>query len=164
MACNGASISITNNETLYALIGTTYGGDGQTAFNLPDLRGRLIVGAQGGQPGPGLSPYPLGAQGGSEQVTLSTPQLPTHQHAFSGSVAAATGGTASNDPAGRLPGSATQSMYAGSGGTAGLTLQAGALTGQTTPAGNSQPHANIQPVLAINYIICTVGMYPPPPQ
>ncbi|WP_151089229.1 phage tail protein [Hymenobacter baengnokdamensis] len=161
VACNGQTLSISQYDALYALLGTTYGGDGQTTFNVPDMRSRLGIGAQGGAAGPGLSAYQLGQQVGVENVTLTTNQLPTHQHPF----AAAPGGTATGtaaDPKLNFPGNSTTNPYATSA-TAGKTLNAAALVATAQAAGGSQPHTNLQPVLALNYIICTEGNYPPQP-
>ena len=155
--CNGQLLSINENDALFSLLGTTYGGDGQTNFNVPNLNSRVAVGTQAG---PGLSNYVLGQTGGQEQVTLSTNNLPPHNHGFSGTLAASTTGTATDDPAGHLPGN-SPSAYA----TApdNSALAATALTGTTSSAGGSQQHPNIQPLLALNYIICTEGIYPPQP-
>lgn len=160
--CNGQSMSIAENDALFALIGTTYGGDGQTNFNLPNLQSRLGVGSQSGQPGPGLSPYPLGAQLGTETVTLNTTHVPPHQHPFSAKMAAASGGTPTNDPRNAYPGPNSGAPYAGSAGN-NQSLNASALSGLAQPNQGSQPHPNIQPVLALNYIISLEGIYPPQP-
>lgn len=157
-ACNGQALSINDNQVLYALIGTTYGGDGVTSFNVPDLRGRVAVGAQGG---PGLTNYALGQAGGQENVTPTANQLPPHGHGFSSALGASTAAGTTDNPAGNLPGNLT-GAYGGAP-SGGATLAATALTGTTAPAGGSQPHANIQPVLALNYIIATEGIFPPQP-
>jgi len=156
--CDGRAVSIAEEQGLYALIGTTYGGDGQTTFNLPNLNGNVAVGAG---IGPGLSPYPLGQTGGQTTVTLNTNQAPLHGHGFSSPVAAATGGTPTNSPAGNLPGSGTSAYGSAPSGTS--TLSAGAITGNTGPAGGNAPHPNLPPMLAMNYIICSQGYYPPRP-
>lgn len=160
MPCDGQLISIADNSALFALLGTTYGGNGTTTFGLPNLNSRVTVGSQNGAAGPGLSAYPLGQTGGVESATLITTQIPAHTHPFTGTIAAATGGTKSNDPAGKFPGTASQALYANTGATA--TLAADALTAAAAPAGGSQPHSNIQPVLALNYIIATDGIFPSP--
>src|SRR5258706_583900 len=78
--CNGQFLPINQNQALFSLLGTTYGGNGQTTFALPDLRGRVPVHAGGGSPGPGLSPYTIGQSGGQESVALQTGELPPHTH------------------------------------------------------------------------------------
>jgi microcystin-dependent protein len=155
-ACNGQLLPISEYEVLYTLLGTTYGGDGQNTFALPRLNSRVVVGT--GQ-GPGLSPYPLGTTGGVESVTLTTTQMPAHGHPYSVPLAASTTGTVGNNPAGKLPGTA-DGTYTGA--ADGTSLAANAVTATVGVAGGSQPHPNIQPVLALNYIICTNGIYPPP--
>ncbi|GAA4453619.1 tail fiber protein [Nibrella saemangeumensis] len=147
--CQGQILSIAQNTALFALLGTTYGGNGQTTFALPDLRGRVPI--HPGQ-GPGLSPYSLGQMGGFETTTLLTANLPAHTHtlkAFSengdkaspqSNFLAATGGL---DPEYRTTGSE-------------IPMAAGAI-GMT---GGNQPFNNIQPYLALNYIICLQGIFP----
>ena len=158
--CDGRSLSVSQEQVLFQLIGTTYGGDGQNNFNLPNLNGSVAVGAGAGG---GLSNYALGQTGGTANVTLNTGQLPVHGHAFSSPVAAATSGTATNSPVGTLPGSGN-SAY-GSSASGASTLAAGAITGNTSVAGGGGgPHPNIPPVLTMNYIICSEGLYPPRPQ
>jgi microcystin-dependent protein len=153
--CNGQLLSISEYSTLFQLIGTTYGGDGMTSFAVPNLLSRVVVG-QG--TGAGLSPYTMGAAAGTEKVTLNTLQLPIHQHPFAGAVSVMTGGTAQNAPNGAYFGDQGGSNY--DPGTSTKTLAATAISGQMTPAGSSQPHNNIQPVLALNYIIALTGIYP----
>ena len=160
MTCNGQSLAISEYDALFALIGTTYGGDGQTSFNVPNLNSRIVPGAQGG---PGLSNYGLGQMRGTENVTLVTTQLPVHQHTFSSPISATTTGTATNSPAGNLPGGGSTNQPYTDAATAGVALAANAVTGNTAPVGGNQPHSNIQPVLALNYIICVEGIYPPQP-
>jgi microcystin-dependent protein len=166
--CNGQPLQISEYDTLYALIGTTYGGDGQSTFNVPDMRGRLMVGSQGGAGGSGLSTYQLGQQAGAEGVTLTTNQLPMHQHPFSGMLGANSNGPSGTDPTGAYPGPG-QAPSGGSKpvpyapGSDGTTLNAGALAFTPGAAGNSQPHNNLQPVLAMNFIIATQGMWPSRP-
>src|SRR5205823_1841652 len=147
--CQGQSMPISENDTLFNLIGTTYGGDGQETFALPDLRGRFPV--HQGQ-GPGLSGYTLGEMTGTESVTLTVQQLPAHSHQAN----AAIGG---NDlsPAGNLW--ATDA----NGNTAAYNA---ANNAQKAPdaigaEGGSQPHDNIQPFLAVNFIISLFGVFPP---
>ncbi|GAB3829252.1 phage tail protein [Hymenobacter jeollabukensis] len=158
--CNGQSLAISEYDTLFALIGTTYGGDGQTTFNLPNLQSRLAVGSQGGAAGPGLSAYPLGVTAGTESVTLNTTHVPPHQHPFSSKMAAASGGTLTDDPKGAFPGSGNAAPYATAPGN-NEALNPNAISGLAQPNPGSQPHNNIQPVLALNYIISLYGIFPP---
>lgn len=152
--CAGQLLSIAQNDALYALLGTTYGGDGVTTFGLPDLRGRTPLGQ--GQ-GPGLTNRVLGEKAGTETVTLSTAQMPAHQHSV---IAANTTATTS------LPAGA----FLGVAGNEGLmyidTTAAPAEVNATLPAdtltnsGGSQPHDNLMPFLTLNYIIALAGIFP----
>ncbi|GAA4503238.1 tail fiber protein [Hymenobacter ginsengisoli] len=166
--CNGQSLQISEYETLFSLIGTAYGGDGYSTFNVPDLRGRLMVGSQGGAGGGGLSTYQLGQQAGAETVGLTSPQMPQHQHSFSGMLGANSNGPSGPDPTNQYPGPG-QSPSGGSKpipyapGSDGSTLNAGALAFTPRAAGDSQAHNNLQPVQALYFIIATSGLYPPRP-
>ncbi|MDQ2771522.1 MAG: tail fiber protein [Bacteroidota bacterium] len=154
--CNGQLLSISDYEALFTLLGTTYGGDGQNTFALPNLQSRAVVGV--GQ-GPGLSNYVLGQSAGTENVTLTTNQLPTHSHQVQAAPKAHTGTPTQDNPAGAYLGDGGGSIYAPSSGTGHLAN--GAFTGgQVSAAGASQAHSNIQPLLATNYIIATEGIYP----
>lgn len=160
--CNGQLLSINDYQALFALLSTTYGGDGISTFGVPNLNSRLGVGAQNGAQGPGLSPYSLGAQGGTEGVTLNTSQLPAHGHTVAVPIQAVTTGTAAASPVGKFPATSPGNKPYAAPATAGATLNPQALTatmGATT--GGNQPHSNVQPVLAMNYIICTQGIFPP---
>jgi microcystin-dependent protein len=147
--CDGSSLQISQYDVLFNLIGTTYGGNGTTVFNLPDLRGRGAVGA--GQ-GTGLSTYVLGAMAGTEAVTLSANQIGAHTHVLN----AASTVTASTPATNAVLGTPeTESIYAASGATTSL---ASASIGSAP--GGSQPHENRQPFQTINYIIALYGIYP----
>lgn len=141
--CNGQLLAISGNEALFSLIGTTYGGNGTTTFGLPDLRGRAPMLAGAG--------FTLGQIGGSETVTLASTQIPSHTHAAGASTLVAT----SDLPGGRLPAvnAAGVPMFAP---TADTSLAAAALLS----TGGSQPHNNMQPSLAIHFIISLFGVYP----
>ena len=145
--CNGALMPIAENDTLFNLIGTTYGGDGQTTFGLPDLQGRVPI-HQGN--GLGLSPHVIGEKNGSETVTLTTGQMPPHSHALQASSAQANG---SAGPGGVL--ASSSSSFYGSG-TPNMAMAAQAIT----PLGGSHPHDNMAPFLTINYIISLFGIFP----
>ena len=152
--CNGQLLSIAEYETLFSLIGTTYGGDGQSTFALPNLQGRLAVGM--GQ-GPGLSNYGLGQTGGSEEVTLLTTNMPSHMHTLQATTTNAT----LSSPTGNLTGAVTGNsafLYTKPG-SPGPTL--GNLSTQAcSNAGGSQPHENIMPLQCVSFIISLYGIYP----
>ncbi len=148
MFCDGQLLSISEHSALFSLIGTIYGGDGQTTFQLPDLRGRAAL-HQG--TGPGGSPYIIGQQGGVEQVTLTTNQIPNHSHSLMFNAAKGE----SVNPASNFP--ARNSAGA---------VQYGELSNENANAstlgasGGNQPHENRQPYLALNYIISLYGVFP----
>jgi microcystin-dependent protein len=143
--CQGQVLPIQGNEALYSLIGTTFGGNGQTTFGLPDLQGRTALG-MGAQPG-GTS-YAIGQQGGVESVTLSVNQIPSHGHPAN----ARSAGTGIDPTNSVIAGG--QSIFASASETE--TMAANALSN----AGGSQPHENRQPYLTLNWIICLNGIYP----
>jgi microcystin-dependent protein len=157
MLCAGQSIPISQNEVLYQLIGTTYGGDGVTTFNLPDLRGRTPI-HQGN--GPGLSSYVLGQSAGTESVTLSSRELPLHNH----SALVVTGSQGStNVPAGNT---VLADMFQ-DGSNPAFPYTPFVNSGQVTlapqtigAAGQNLPHENRQPFVAITYCIAVVGIFP----
>jgi microcystin-dependent protein len=158
-ACNGQLLPISQYEALYSLLGTTYGGDGMNTFGLPDFRSRVVVGT--GQ-GSGLSRYVAAQTGGTESVSLSLNQLPSHAHPATAALNATSQGTRQNSPLGGYPAASDSDFYgAVASGTA--QLGPGAVTATATPAGNSAAHGNIQPVLAMNYIIALEGIYPSRP-
>jgi len=147
MFCDGRLLPISEYDTLFNLIGTTYGGDGQSTFALPDLRSRVPV-HQGS--GAGTSTV-LGEAGGVEAVTLSVAQLPAHTHPQLVSSTTAS----SRSAVGGIPaGAPSEAVW-----TTGVATEA---SGQTTSVGGSQPHDNMQPYLGINYIISLFGLYPSP--
>jgi microcystin-dependent protein len=146
--CNGQILSIAQNTALFSLLGTTYGGNGQTTFALPDLRSRIPVHV--GQ-GPGLSDYSLGQASGTETVTLSAGQLAPHGHTVNASTTATSKNPANNVPAVTGAGSS----YAATP-TPGTTMNAGMVTG----GGSGQPHNNLQPYLCVNFVIALEGIFP----
>lgn len=154
--CNGALLSIANNTALFSLIGTTYGGDGMTTFALPDLRGRYAIHA--GQ-GPGLPYYSLGEMSGSENSTLLTTNLPAHNHSViqvTGAPGAQTDSGNAANPTGAVPASVDTRYNSTSDGDMIPTVS----MGQSGITGSNAPVSNIAPYLAMNYIICTEGIYP----
>ncbi len=149
--CDGRQLPISQYEALFNLIGTTYGGDGQETFNLPNLCGRVPV--HRGQ-GPGISQnYQLGEQFGVEEVTLTSQQIPTHLHALQAS------------PAGGTTAQARGSMLASAPAAAAFIVEAPSsplAPASVAPLGGSQPHPNMPPYTAVSYIICLDGIYPTP--
>ena len=147
--CDGSLQAIAENEALFSLIGTTYGGDGQTTYALPDLRGRFPI-HQG--TGPGLPSVVIGEQSGTETVALLTQQLPSHTHTPVANGAAGE----SPQPGGKTWGAYTDGMQYTSGPT-NAPMAANALSS----VGGGQPHENMPPFLGMNFIICLYGIYPP---
>ena len=143
--CSGQILSIAQNTALFSLLGTTYGGNGQTTFALPDLRGRTPL--HMGQ-GPGLSSYDLGQVAGTESVTLLSTQMPAHNHTHVAS---------SGPPADNLPGGnfvAAAAIYAASPGDSVMAPSSIGI------AGGNQPHPNMQPYLVLNWCIALEGIFP----
>lgn len=146
--CEGQLLPISENEVLYILLGTTYGGDGQETFALPDLRGRLPVHLGTGPDG---TTYQQGESGGVESVTLTTQQIPSHTH---GLVCSTTVGNLAS-PESSIPAEcSTGSIYQSA---APSVPMAAGIAGAT---GGSQPHENLQPFLCVNYIISLFGVFP----
>ena len=153
MMCDGQLLPISENETLFQLIGTTYGGDGQSTFQLPDLRGRLPLHMGTASSG---TTYQLAETGGVETVTLTVNQIPTHTHPHQCSTGT---GTNASDPANAVASKTDLSQYstAGSDGT-----QMGNPAMSSDIAGGSQPHENLMPFLCVNFIISLFGIFPSP--
>jgi len=148
--CSGTSMSIANNDALFSLLGTTYGGDGVTTFNLPDLRGRAAI-SQG--TGPGLTSRVLGEMSGQTEHTLTTTEMAGHSHMVLATEANATSGVPT-DSFYALDTAISATIYS----TAPPNTT---MNGQMlTPAGGSQPHENMQPFLVINFCIALEGIYP----
>lgn len=141
-SCNGQLLSIAQNSALFSLLGTTYGGNGQTTFGLPDLRGRAPV--HFGQ-GPGLSSYTQGEIGGRESVTLTMNNLPPHAHSLNGPAAEQT----TDRPSG--------TVAPAIGGSYGVPSES---VGTTGVAGNGQPVEHRSPYLVMNYVIALTGIFP----
>lgn len=142
MFCEGQLLPISENDVLFTLIGTTYGGDGESTFALPDLRGRLPM-----HQGNGVL---LAETGGVEEVTLPTAQIPAHTHALAASTSS---GTTTN-PGANVVASPPSSLYIQDAPSATMSPQA------IGPAGGSQPHTNLSPYLCINFIISLFGIFP----
>lgn len=150
MFCEGQPLPISENEVLFQLIGTTYGGDGQETFNLPNLASRVPIHMGTGPDG---TTYQIGELAGTEQETLTVQQIPNHTHPFTVSTDAATGNNPSNNVVGKP---ATIDLYLQDAPTNSMNA------GSVTPAGGSQPHENTQPFLCLNFIISLFGIFPSP--
>jgi microcystin-dependent protein len=147
--CDGQLLAVSQNDALFSLIGTVYGGDGRTTFGLPELRGRLPVHAG---TGPGLPEWRLGSNPGQENVSLGVSELPAHEH----NIATSAGFASDNSPASNLPAmTAGENLYNATD-DADSILSASTIS--ATGAGASMP--NIMPFLCVNFIIALVGVYP----
>jgi microcystin-dependent protein len=143
MFCEGQLLPISENETLFNLIGTTYGGDGQSTFALPDLRGRLPLHQGNG--------FTLAETGGAEEITLTVNQIPAHTHPMVASTAAGT----QNDPGNNVTAASPSiQLYTGD------VTDTNMATNAVTPVGGSQPHTNFQPYLCVDFIISLFGIFP----
>lgn len=142
MFCDGALLPISENETLFNLIGTTYGGDGESTFGLPDLRGRVPIHQGNG--------YTLAENGGVEEVTLTINQIPSHTH----TPWASNSGLSDNPANNFWANSATGKPYSAAPPAVQMNV------GTITPTGNSQPHDNMIPFLCVSYIISLFGIFP----
>jgi microcystin-dependent protein len=151
--CDGSLLAISQNQALFSILGTTYGGNGTTTFGLPDLRGRVPIGMGNGQ---GLTARTEGEVGGLEQVTLTQSQIPAHTHSITLSADSTIGST--DRPKGGLP-SRNAAAVPTYGTTANTTLSASSATVGST--GGGQPVAIMPPYLSINYIIALQGVFPP---
>ncbi|GLQ50834.1 phage tail protein [Dyella flava] len=154
LACDGSLQSINNYQPLYVLLGTTYGGDGQTTFGLPDLRGRVPV-HQG--TGTGLSPRVMGQVFGTETVTLNSTQMPTHMHLYNASTAAASANLPTNAELGALT---NDTMYTTVPGPRAVQLSTQSVAPAGGTGGGVLPHDNTMPTLTLSYCIAFAGIYP----
>jgi microcystin-dependent protein len=145
--CNGQVLPINQNQALFALLGTTFGGDGLTSFALPDLRGRAPIGM--GQ-GPGLAPYDLGETGGQEVVTLTLSQIPSHTHVAMGATAVANTGS----PAGASWAMPRALLYSSIAPAVPMSTEA------LGSSGGGQPHENRKPYVVMSYVIALQGIFP----
>jgi microcystin-dependent protein len=147
MFCEGQLLPISENETLFQLIGTTYGGDGESTFALPDLQGRVPIHQGNG--------FNLAQIGGAEEISLTVQQVPAHSHPLLGSTAAAS----TNAPANNVfAGSSGSTVFPYGTDQPTTSLQAASVTG----VGGSQPHTNFQPYLCVDFIISLFGIFPSP--
>ena len=146
--CDGQLLAVSQNDALFSLLGTIYGGDGRTTFGLPDLRGRVPIHAGSG---PGLSPRRLGAKAGAENVTLTVNQLPSHTHPMQANTEFAN----ETGPEGNvLAQSTVVNMYFEASPNTALS------TTSLTNTGGSRKHTNLMPFLCIHFIIALFGIYP----
>ncbi len=143
MFCSGQLLPISENETLFNLIGTTYGGDGQTTFALPDLRSRVPLHQGNG--------FILAETGGAEEITLTVQQIPAHSHPL---LATTNPGATTNPNPNLTSNSPNVQVYIED--VTGVNMSAQAIS----PVGGSQPHTNLQPYLTINFIISLFGIFP----
>jgi len=140
--CNGQLLPINQNQALFSLLGTTYGGDGQTTFALPDLRGKIPIHFGGG--------FILGQTGGAESHTLTQQELPTHIHILNGTSSDGTQAI----PVGNLLARGATQLYAPPANLAAMNAAS------VTTTGGSQPHTNMQPYLTLNFVIALQGIFP----
>ena len=145
MFCEGQLLPISENETLFQLIGTTYGGDGESTFQLPDLRGRLPIHQGNG--------FTLAEQGGTEEITLTVNQIPTHSHPCLATTAVGTNPNPGNNI---LAAPGNIDLYRETAANVPMSDQA------IGPVGGSQPHTNFQPYLCVEFIISLFGIFPSP--
>lgn len=158
--CTGSLLPIAENSALYALLGTTFGGDGRTTFGLPDLQGRVAVGEGSGI---GLTPRTWGQRGGTETVTLSAAQMPSHNHSI---FATFNSGDTNTPAAGKMLGKG--SVGSGLGAQDALIYADTPATmndivgiDRTSNTGGTQAHPNMQPFLSMRYVIALEGLFPP---
>jgi microcystin-dependent protein len=144
MFCEGQLLPISENETLFQLIGTTYGGDGESTFALPDLRGRIPIHQGNG--------FILAETGGAEEITLTVQQIAAHSHPWLASEAPATALT----PVNNMPAEASKRFYVAPSSVSAMAPQS------MSPTGGSQPHTNFQPYLCVDFIISLFGIFPSP--
>lgn len=143
--CEGQLLPISENETLFQLIGTTYGGDGESTFALPDLRGRIPIHQGNG--------FILAETGGAEEITLTVQQIPSHTHALLGTTSISNDASPANNVTAQTN---TFDLYQSTPGGQPMASQS------VGPVGGSQPHTNFQPYLCVNFIISLFGIFPSP--
>lgn len=141
--CDGSLLPISENDALFTLIGTTYGGDGESTFALPDLRGRIPIHSGVSDQGPAFG---VGASGGAEEIELTVAQLPRHTHAFPGAAVEGAG----------TPPVRAQSRVPRAGASPGADVSAP----ETSPTGGGRSHTNLQPSVCVNFIISLDGIFP----
>ena len=157
--CQGQLLSIAQNTALYSILGTTYGGNGQTTFGLPDLRARIPFGTG---PVPSFSSIELGQMAGTQNTTLTLNNLPAHTHPVTGTVQLPVNDSNADadGPVGSFLGAPAESIYSISSNAVGSNATVNLAAG---PTGSNLPFSILPPYLGMNYIICTQGLYPPRP-
>ena len=158
--CQGQILSIAQNTALFSLLGTTYGGNGQTTFALPNLQGRMPIG-QG--TGPGLPSYTMGEMSGTTSITLSTPNMPAHVHSLYNAHVKILASSANADelsPEGNFPATATDAVYSSNGATPNVYTGGTQITGYTDITGSNIPFSIMNPYLTINFSIALQGIFP----
>lgn len=160
--CNGQTLSIASNTALFSLLGTTYGGNGQTTFQLPDLQGRMAVG-QGN--GAGLPSFFMGEKIGHVNTTMTTANMPAHSHTTSAvnmRIRSNSNNGGENSPDGGFPGiNNSQGIYASTAGNNEFMAPAAVtVSGSTDPTGSGYPFSNVNPYLVMNFCIATSGIFP----
>ena len=146
--CDGQLLAVSQNDALFSLLGTVYGGNGRTTFGLPDLRGRVPIHAGDG---PGLSPRQLGAKFGTESETITQQTLPSHSHTYR----ATNDNGLRTDPSGSFPARNVGDVY-----KAGSAIKVDMSTQSLDKVGGSRSHTNLMPYLCIHFIIALFGIYP----
>lgn len=152
--CQGQILSIAQNTALFSILGTTYGGNGQTTFALPDFRGRVPIGI--GQ-GPGLPNVDLGEMSGTETVTLTTATMPAHTHLVTARVAVSDSNADSTEADTRILATPAANIYTAPSNASG---NLGGVNTTLNPLGGGQPFNNVQPFLAMNFVVCLEGIFP----
>lgn len=155
LSCNGAILSIAQNTAFFALLGTTFGGNGQTTFAIPDFRGRTPVGT--GQ-GPGLPSIDLGEMSGQPSTTLLLTNLPLHTHTATTTVAVSDTAANSTEADGKILASPASRIYTAAGNASGNLGGVAAVSSSVN--GGSQPFNNMQPYIGIIFLICSAGLFP----
>ena len=151
--CDGQLLATLQNDALFSLFGTIYGGDGRTTFGLPEMRGRIPICAGSG---PGLTPRQLGAKSGAEKETLTTQQLPIHSHTWKATTASASNRAPVGSPDAYAYAQPTNTdVYSDN-----ISNETGFNGGMVGDTGGSRSHTNLQPYLCINFIVALFGIYP----
>ncbi|WP_440069629.1 phage tail protein [Tenacibaculum discolor] len=168
--CNGQLLAISQNTALFSILGTTYGGDGRTTFALPDLRGRAPINSGGGSAGPGLSPRPLGQRGGEQTHTLNITEMPSHSHSVqpnSSHLKLSTDNAVNETPAaGDVPAVSNYPDGLSAKKVKSFGPPTNTVNGQSIAPptilnnGGNLAHNNMQPYLAVNFVIALVGIFP----
>ena len=153
--CDGQLLAINSNQALFSLLGTQYGGDGQTTFGLPDLRGRVPIGSGSG---PGLPTYNVGQKSGSTNTLLSVGNLPAHNHTAAGTIQASSATGDESNPAGNVPGLYTGAFNEDS----NVLMKADGVNVTVNNTGSGQQFTNMQPYLTMGYYIALQGVFPSP--